>query len=285
MFAQGKALSTLKGYLSAFTAIRGNIEGYSFHSHPDISTFIKGVLRLRPPLKKIVPCWELQVVLDYLSSEVFEPPLRVSLADWTLKTVFLIAITSVSRASELQAIDIRPQLSRIRRKSVSLKTNPAFLPKVLNPLYVNRHINIQAICPDPRNKQERLNNLICPVRALNIYLDKSQSVRKPDVHQLFVTFKAGAEGNPVSKSRISSWLVQVISRAYSYFGKEIPPGIKGLSSRALGASLACERGMSMEDICRAATWSSSSVFAQHYRLDTVPEGTSLSHVVLNKQTR
>jgi hypothetical protein len=30
MFVQDKTLSTLKGYMSAFTAIRGNIDGYSF---------------------------------------------------------------------------------------------------------------------------------------------------------------------------------------------------------------------------------------------------------------
>jgi hypothetical protein len=36
MIVQGKALSTLKGYMSAFTAIRGNINGYSFYSHPEI---------------------------------------------------------------------------------------------------------------------------------------------------------------------------------------------------------------------------------------------------------
>ena len=62
---------------------------------------------------------------------MFEPPDRLTLDLWTLKTI-LLAITSVARVSELQAFDIRPELSRIRHKSVSFHTNPAFLPKVLH---------------------------------------------------------------------------------------------------------------------------------------------------------
>ena len=96
-----------------------------------------------------------------------------------LKTVFLIAITSAARASEIQALDIRQQLSRISRKSVSLRTNTAFLPKILKPQYVNRQINISAFHPDPRNKEQKKLNYMCPVRAINIYLDKTKEIRKP----------------------------------------------------------------------------------------------------------
>ena len=85
LFLQGKAYNTLKGYMSALSAFRGKIGGFSFVSHPNISTFLKGVLRRRPPVKKTVPCWDLEVVLAFLSSSQFEPPSRVSLSFWTLK--------------------------------------------------------------------------------------------------------------------------------------------------------------------------------------------------------
>jgi hypothetical protein len=196
--------------------------------------FLKGILRRRPPVKSIVPCWSLELVLDFLSSDVFEPPSKASLADWTLKTAFLLAVTSVSRVSELQALNIRPELSRIRRRSLNLHTNPTFLPKVLKPHYVNRLINIQAFHADPRNKQERKLNTLCPVRAINIYLDKTRPFRKPDNFQLFVSFKVGSEGSPVTKMRISSWIVELISRAYTFSGQDIPQGIRAHSTRAVG---------------------------------------------------
>ena len=88
LFDQGKAYSTIKAYMSAFSAIRGKIDGYSFHTHPDIATFLKGVLRKRPPVKPTVSCWDLDLVLRFLSSSVFEPPDKASLANWTLKTIF-----------------------------------------------------------------------------------------------------------------------------------------------------------------------------------------------------
>ena len=90
------------------------------------------MLHLRLPVRHPVPCWDLDLVLICLSSNVFESPDRVTLDLWTLTTVFLLAFTSVARVSELQAFDIRPELSRIRHKSVSFHTNPAFLPKVLH---------------------------------------------------------------------------------------------------------------------------------------------------------
>ena len=282
MLLEGKAFNTIKSYTSALSAVRGSIDGFSFATHPDIAVFLKGALRCNPPVKKLVPCWDLEVVLHYLSSNVFEPPERVSLSNWTLKTVFLVAITSVSRCSELQALDIRPELSRFRRKSVSLRTNPVFLPKVLKPDYVNRLINIEAFHPDPRNNSQRSLQKICPVRALNVYLEKSQPFRKPGCHQLFVSFKPGSEGSPISKSRIASWLVSTISKAYSFQGLDAPQGVRAHSTRAVGASLAFEKGMSVFDVCRAATWSDGLVFAKHYRLDSVPQGTSLSQVVLSR---
>ena len=69
-------------------------------------------------------------MFNYLSSPVFEPPDSVSLALWTLKTVFLVAATSVAWVSELQDLVIRPELSHICHRSVSLRPNLAFLPHV-----------------------------------------------------------------------------------------------------------------------------------------------------------
>ena len=125
-------------------AVRGKIEGCVFPSHPLIAQFLKSVLLQRPPVKSLVAPWDLDIVLTYLQSEVFEPPDKVPLSVWTFKTVFLLAITSACRCGELQALDIREENMSFRRTSVSLRTNITFVPKVPKPDYINRVIAPEA---------------------------------------------------------------------------------------------------------------------------------------------
>ena len=84
----------------------------------------------------------------------------------------------------------------------------------------------------------------------------------------------------MTKQCIAKWLTKVIKDAYTFVGMEPPLGVKAHSTRAVSTSIACERGMSMVDICKAATWSKNSVFAKHYLLDTLSHGPSLSRRVL-----
>ena len=280
LFQQGRAYSTIKGYTSMLTAIRGQIDGYSFANHPLVATFLKGVLRKRPPVKSPVPAWDLDIVLNYLMSQEFEPSEQVSLDLWTLKTVFLLAICSACRCSELQALDRSEQFMIIRRRSLSLRTNLAFLPKVPKADYINREIFLEALPSQGPGRVSKKLQTLCPVRALRIYVDKSAPFRKPSVGQLFISYRRDNLGNPVTKQRIATWLVQLIKKAYVYFEMDPPLGVKAHSTRAMSTSVACERGMPIEDICRAATWAHDSVFASCYRLDTVSKGSSLTRKVL-----
>ena len=280
LFQQGRAYSTIKGYTSMLTAIRGQIDGYSFANHPLVATFLKGVLRKRPPVKSPVPAWDLDIVLNYLMSQEFEPSEQVSLDLWTLKTVFLLAICSACRCSELQALDRSEQFMIIRRRSLSLRTNLAFLPKVPKADYINREIFLEALPSQGPGRVSKKLQTLCPVRALRIYVEKSAPFRKPSVGQLFISYRRDNLGNPVTKQRIATWLVQLIKKAYVYFEMDPPLGVKAHSTRAMSTSVACERGMPIEDICRAATWAHDSVFASCYRLDTVSKGSSLTRKVL-----
>ena len=63
----------------------------------EVKDFVKGVFSQRPPVKDIVPKWDLSVVLTALADKPFEPPNEASLQAWTWKTIFLVAVTSASR--------------------------------------------------------------------------------------------------------------------------------------------------------------------------------------------
>ena len=77
--------------------------------------------RVEAPARSITPpSWDLLKVLEYLKSPVFEPLQQSSLRDLTRKTLFLVALASAKRVSELQA------LSRI----VSFSSSAAAVPYV-----------------------------------------------------------------------------------------------------------------------------------------------------------
>ena len=222
-------------------------------------------------------------MLNYLMSDVFEPPDSVQLSFWTRKTIFLLAICSACRCGELQALDLSPQFLVLRRRSASLRTNISFIPKVPKADYINREIYLEALPTQGKGRVSKRIHTLCPVRALEIYLKKSKPFRKAGVNQLFISYKEGKLGSPISKQRIASWLVEVIKKAYVHLDMDPPLGVKAHSTRAMSTSVACEKGMSMIDICKAATWAQDSVFANHYRLDTLSQATSLTRPVLLKR--
>ena len=75
-------------------------------------------------------------------------------------------------------------------------------------------------------------------------------------------------GSAVGKATVSHWIKQTILFAYRHCNKSIPiSSAKAHSTHAVASSLADIRGVSPADLCSAATWSSSSVFVKHYRLD------------------
>ncbi len=123
---------------------------------------------------------------------------------------------------------------------------------------------------EPRSKRFLLfsppaDSLLCPVRALKVYIEHSASYRKSE--QLFVGFGNRAKGGPVTKQSISRWLVDAISLAYSSGGSRCPIGFRAHSTRGIASSWAWSSGVSMSDICEVAGWSSPSTFVRFYNLD------------------
>ena len=100
---KGAALSTIKGYRAMLSAV------FKF-PFPEISTspILKDLIRsfeisaprpLFPP-----PPWDWDKVLQFLSGPPFEPLARASFLDKTKKALFLLAMATAKRVSELQAL-------------------------------------------------------------------------------------------------------------------------------------------------------------------------------------
>ena len=102
------------------SAVLPTVDNFPIGQHPHIIRLIKGVSNSRPPVKKLLPEWDLHVVLNMLENSPFEPLEQISLKELTLKTVFLTAITTFRRCSDLQALRIDEHLMRIQNKELHL---------------------------------------------------------------------------------------------------------------------------------------------------------------------
>jgi hypothetical protein len=264
---EDKATSTVKGYITAIARRHSYIDGIALSSHPLVVQWRKGLSQMTPMASPVLPTWRLEVVLKALCKPPFEPLKTASMKFLTLKAIFLVAITSARRVSELQALCYAEPYTVFRASGVTLATNPQFVPKVNSTFHSGQLIQLPAMNTEADARLRKL----CVRRVLKHYVTRTVHYRaasKSD--QMFLTYGGGrnqAKGKPVSKARISSWLVELIQYAYQEQGLEPPTAVKAHSTRAQATSWAALMRVEPNKICEAATWSSSCTFATHYKLD------------------
>ena len=280
----GRASSTVKVYAAAISSFHQPVHGQAVGKHPLVSQFIKGARRLRPGRALRAPSWDLATVLHSLTLAPYEPLDQADLKFLTQKTVFLLAICSAKRVSELHALSVSEQCLRWKAEysGVSLWPNPSFLPKVVNPQTVNQVIEISSFHPESAPTGDNLGNL-CPIRALRTYVTRTQSLRQTH-SQLFVCYGGVKRGNPVSKQRLSHWVVDAIAQAYDSQSLPVPGNLVAHSTRSMATSWAALRGVSVAEICAAASWSAPCTFARFYRVN-VAAPAPLSEAVLSVARR
>ena len=107
----------------------------------------------RPKIRLILPQWDLGIVLEALRKSPYEPLREASLKHLTLKTVFLLAVASAGRGSELQALMFDQKHIQFKPKGtgVMLYFIPRFICKNQKPNQVNDSWYIPAV---PTGKSE-----------------------------------------------------------------------------------------------------------------------------------
>ena len=231
------------------------VDNFPIGQHPHIIRLIKGVFNSRPPVKKLLPEWDLHIVLNMLENSPFEPLEQISLKELTFKTVFLTAITTFRRCSDLQALRIDEHLIRIQEQGIMFirhglakqDREKHFGAKIFVPTYKEK------VCLDPR-------------RCLLSYLDKTKQFRnslsKEQRGNLFLALKEPHKA--VTSQTISHWIVQVIKDAYAKNESTTSIKVRAHSTRAIGTSWALFKGTSVHEILESADWSLESTFSRFY---------------------
>lgn len=105
--------------------------GQSVGRHPFVRGFIHGTWRLRPLQCTKVSSWDLAVVLEALCKAPFEPIKDTSDKLLTLKTIFLLAISSLKRIGDLQAFAESGLEFALGMARAFIYLRPGYVPKWL----------------------------------------------------------------------------------------------------------------------------------------------------------
>ncbi len=231
---------------------------------------------------RMVPGWDAEVLGD-LPQEValtiasarapftitapFEPLQSVELNFLSMKTLPLTVLASIKRVGDLQAFSVDDSCLEFgpADSSATLRPRPGYVPKVPTTPFRDQVVNLQAL---PLEEADPALALLCPVRALRQYTDRTQSFRTSE--QLFVCYGGQQKGKAVSKQRMAHWIVDAITLAYEAKGVPCPLRLRAHSTRSVASYWALARGASLADICRAAGWATPNTFARFYSLRVEP---------------
>ena len=249
---KGAALSTIKGYRAMLSAV------FKFPL-PEISTspILKDLIRsfeisaprpLFPP-----PPWDLDKVLQYLSGPPFEPLARASFLDKTKKALFLLAMVTAKRVSELQALSFSVSF---QGEDLVLYYDPFFRAKTesaSNPL--PRSIIVPSLSDFAGDLPERVQ---CPVRAIK-FLRKA--ARSASFIQLRLFVSPRNLEHAMSKNAMSFYLRQLIVDSGAVSTSRPP---RAHDIRGIATSLNYYSNLSLSNLMQVATWKLNRVFASRY---------------------
>ena len=254
MFDTGLQTSTVKGYLAAINSIHsGTINGESLSGNREIKLLFEGMNNSRPAPRRKWPSWNIQIVLKYLRGPQFEPPHKATLRNMSIKALFLLAVASGRRCSELHALTVGGGIV-FSNAGATLYFAPGFLAKnelssfSASPIFIP-YLN------KGKGRAQRLN---CPVRALLWYVHRTRLIRGSEI-SLFISSKRPHKR--VAKTTLANWLVDVIIKSKAVKDDQLP---RAHSVRALSSSCAAAKGISVADIVQTVSWRTSTTFVTTY---------------------
>lgn len=255
LFEKGLKYRTINGYRSMLSAILPPSDNCPIGQHPYIIRLLKGVFNERPPVKCLIPNWDLSLVLGCLKEAPFEPLKDASFQHLTWKTCFLVAITTFRRCSDLQSLQIAEDKMNIGNRGITfIRTG---LAKQDRPNHDGSHIFV------PSHQEDKL---LDPRRCLMKYIRKTKQYRVHGNQNAVKLFLATRKPHhPISAQTISKWIVNLIKLVYKLKKKSLKnKKIKGHSTRSVGPSWALFKGASFRQVMESADWSTETTFIKHY---------------------
>ena len=259
-------LRTIKNYRSAIAHYWKSSVGYEIpDADPVLKDLFRGFAREKPVSKKLVVDWDVYLVLQFLKSGKFENWGQVSDRWLTLKTTFLLALATGRRRSELHALTQNVRWVNGESKEVELSIHLDFVGKTH--LTSKGPGSFRSVSLKALQEADGQDLLLCPVRTLEAYLDRSKHYRSPGQHKLIIPYRRGSVKD-LSKQTLSNYIKESVILAYQEQNPDSQAvrslKIKPHSIRHVATSLSALRAVNMDEVLQAGTWASPNVFLKHY---------------------
>jgi hypothetical protein len=214
---------------------------------------LAGIRRAVPPTRPPLLSWNLDTVLTFLRSPRFEPLSEKTEDVIFSKTLFLVALTSGLRVSELCALGSSPSFFHLHKTGCSFKFLPEFLAKHEYSDALRDNIWLPSIF---HSEIPLKSKVLCPVRALNIYLNITSSFRS----SLTPLFISPSIHDPLTPSMLSKFIATTIRQAHlTPLGK-----VSAHDVRSVAAALQWRQNQDWDKLKKMFAWRQKSAFIKMY---------------------
>ncbi|MPC58186.1 hypothetical protein E2C01_052181 [Portunus trituberculatus] len=254
--------SVIKGYKAMLNSVLA-IQGLDLNNDQVLRLIIRACSsQPQRPSRNLLPSWNLDVVLRFLTTAPFEPMRLSSIRDLTRKSLFLLALATAQRVREIQALSHKMSWQG-QDQLVS------YLPEFIAKTDTDAHstpweFRIKSLSTVVGSQD--VERLLCPVWALRHYLHKMALPTRS--RNLFLAVRCPSR--PMSKGAIS-FLRDIIKSAHTSFPDSSRRELKVRAHdiRGIATSMLLRKNCSVPTILRAACWRTPSVFADHYLREIV----------------
>ena len=191
--------------------------------------------------------WDIQQVLDYWQCQPSNQ--KLNLTQLARKTVMLILLSTCRWKNELLSLSVKHMYIFPQCITFYLMK----LPKTFTQGTPDENTRWLSV----RQADQSVDNNLCPVRALTVYLAKTRRIQSSD--SVFVT--STPPYSAIKPMTLNSWILQSMKQA----------GIDtslytAYSTRHASSSGALKKGMPLDEVLRLGCWKTPSTFIKHYNL-------------------
>ena len=271
---KGLSVSAVKGYCSALNSVLA-LKGRDLAASREITTLLHSFARSVNPVELRPPAWDVSLVLQSLTGAPYEPLRTCEERFLAQKTLFLLALASAKRIGEFHALSYRVSHTRDWGE-VSFAFVTGFVAKTQDPSSLAPRFEGFTVPALPNARKNRNGRLLCPVRAVKVYLDRTASHR-PRFERLFVTAKRSKK--EIAKTTVSFGLRKTISRAYELSGTALPvPAPRAHETRGIAPSILFRKNFAVDQVLKAGTWRRHTTFTRHYLRDIAHKSLDTFHL-------
>ena len=271
---KGLSVPAVRGYRASLNSVFA-LKGRDLAASREVSMLFRSFSKTARPERLRPPNWDISLVLQSLTRAPYEPLRSADERFLAQKTLVLLALASAKRIGELHALSYHVSHSRAWGE-VSFVFVPGFVAKTQDPSSQDPRFDSFTIPALPKARDNPNGRLLCPVRAVKLYLRRA-APHRPACERLFLT--TGPNPKEIAKNTISFWLRKTIARAYELAGRSLPvPAPRARETRGIAPSLLYRKNFALPQVLSAGTWRRHTTFTRHYLRDLAHKSLDTYHL-------